>query len=311
VLFPYLRAGKNGALHPNKSVTTWAQGMGDPFGGGPKHGSIPVGLSLAPFEWRCLDQSFPMELLGGFVGVAQDAGTLALRPVIGWAVRDADALAPSLPLPRLDAVEARGVAVIAGRISRAASFTTEEALHLAAQVTAIGARLGVALQSILLDGAPPPIPYTPIAARLVIGVPRAAASTSENRFVPIESLSPALEQASALGESVWEEIAALVPGGLTAETALHFVCYGDNCRGTLVFGAAADDVGREPASPWLHSNGHRRGLRGVSVAEVSAHGPRHVVLDASPEARAANASAALPAGIKAGVGAYYPMARRL
>ncbi|HLM72409.1 MAG TPA: hypothetical protein VK459_06955 [Polyangiaceae bacterium] len=34
-----------------------------------------------------------MELLGGFVGVAQDADTLALRPAIGWAVRDADASA--------------------------------------------------------------------------------------------------------------------------------------------------------------------------------------------------------------------------
>jgi hypothetical protein len=30
-----------------------------------------------------------MEFLGGFVGVRQDPGTLALRPEIGWAVRSA------------------------------------------------------------------------------------------------------------------------------------------------------------------------------------------------------------------------------
>ena len=311
VLFPYLRAGKGGALQPNKSVTTWAQGMGDPFGGGPKHSSIPVGISLAPFEWRGLDQSFPMELLGGFVGVAQDAETLALRPVIGWAVREVDDLAPPLAVQSFSAVEARGVAVIAGRISLGEAFTQEESLHIAERVAAIGERIGVPLQSLLLEGAPPPIPYTPIAARLVIGVTRAAAGISENRFVPIESLGQALDPVSALLTSIWEEIAALVPGGLAAETEVHFVCYGDNCRGTLVYGEMIDDVGRDPASPWLHSNGHRRGLRGVKVAEVSARGPRHVVLDASAEAREASASAALPAGIKAGKGSYYPMARRI
>jgi len=32
-----------------------------------------------------------MEFLGGFVGVSQDSGTLALRPEIGWAIRSADA----------------------------------------------------------------------------------------------------------------------------------------------------------------------------------------------------------------------------
>jgi len=310
VLFPYLRAGKNGALQPNKSVTTWAQGMGDPFGGGPKHSSIPVGLSLAPFEWHHLEQSFSMELLGGFVGVAQDAETLALRPVIGWAVRDADDMTPPLAVQSFPAGDARGVAVIAGRISRGESFTVEETLHISERVAAISGRIGVPLQSVLLDGAPPPIPYTPIAARLVIGIPRAAAGVSENRFLPIEDLYQTLAPANALDAAIWEEIAAVVPGGLAPETAVHFVCYGDNCRGTLIFGAMTDDVGRDPKSPWLHSNGHRRGLRGVKVAEVSARGPRHVVLDASAEAREANAGAALAAGIKAGAGCYYPMARR-
>ncbi len=52
-------------------------------------GSFPGGLSKAPFRWDYLDRSFDMEFLGGFVGVAQDGETLALRPEIGWAVREA------------------------------------------------------------------------------------------------------------------------------------------------------------------------------------------------------------------------------
>lgn len=50
--------------------------------------SIPCGLSKAPFEWEYLDHKFSMELLGGFTGIAQDPASLALRPEIGWAVRE-------------------------------------------------------------------------------------------------------------------------------------------------------------------------------------------------------------------------------
>jgi hypothetical protein len=51
--------------------------------------SFPSGLSNAPFRWDYLDRSFDMEFLGGFVGVSQDKDTLALKPEIGWAVREA------------------------------------------------------------------------------------------------------------------------------------------------------------------------------------------------------------------------------
>jgi hypothetical protein len=50
---------------------------------------IPGGLSKVPCRWQCLDQYFEMEFLSGFLGVAQDEETLALRPEIGWAVREA------------------------------------------------------------------------------------------------------------------------------------------------------------------------------------------------------------------------------
>ena len=53
--------------------------------------SFPSGLSKAPFRWNYLDRFFDMEFLGGFVGVAQDQETFALRPEIGWAVREAPA----------------------------------------------------------------------------------------------------------------------------------------------------------------------------------------------------------------------------
>ena len=56
---------------------------------GPTVGRLPTGLSTAPFQWQYREKSFAMEFLAGFVGVAQDPQTLARRPEIGWAVREA------------------------------------------------------------------------------------------------------------------------------------------------------------------------------------------------------------------------------
>lgn len=53
----------------------------------PKLREFPSSLARAPFTWDYRDQRFDMELLGGFVGVAQDETTLTLRPEIGWAIR--------------------------------------------------------------------------------------------------------------------------------------------------------------------------------------------------------------------------------
>jgi hypothetical protein len=63
------------------------------FAHGPTVRCLPGGLSKAPFRWEYFDELFDMEFLGGFVGVAQDAATLALRPEIGWAVRESPGLA--------------------------------------------------------------------------------------------------------------------------------------------------------------------------------------------------------------------------
>jgi hypothetical protein len=50
--------------------------------------NLPPALSVAPFTWEYIGEKLPMEFVAGFVGVTQDAATLALRPEIGWAVRE-------------------------------------------------------------------------------------------------------------------------------------------------------------------------------------------------------------------------------
>jgi hypothetical protein len=55
--------------------------------------AFPTGLCSAPLTLTLPDGSFQAkELLGGFTGIVQNPETLALQPVIGWAVRDQDPL---------------------------------------------------------------------------------------------------------------------------------------------------------------------------------------------------------------------------
>lgn len=44
------------------------------------------GLSRAPFRWDVGSRVYNMDFVAGFVGIAQDAESKALRPEIGWAV---------------------------------------------------------------------------------------------------------------------------------------------------------------------------------------------------------------------------------
>jgi hypothetical protein len=83
VLFPFIRRQGADQLEPNPFVSSWRGGYG------PTPEAFPTGLSIAPFIWKYLGTPLPMELVAGFVGVSQDAETLAVRPAIGWAVRDA------------------------------------------------------------------------------------------------------------------------------------------------------------------------------------------------------------------------------
>jgi hypothetical protein len=71
-------------LYPSgKPITGWFTGLTTK--------NLPSGLCMAPFRWHYLKRLFDMEFLGGFVGVSQDKETLAVKPEIGWAVREAPA----------------------------------------------------------------------------------------------------------------------------------------------------------------------------------------------------------------------------
>jgi hypothetical protein len=99
VLFPYVvtvvwtraRAAKpTPSLMRNEFAAKWAEGLGQ-FHSGPNNGEFTNGLSKAPFVWDYLGTKIPMEFIGGFVGVSQDPETFAVRPAIGWAVKEAPA----------------------------------------------------------------------------------------------------------------------------------------------------------------------------------------------------------------------------
>jgi hypothetical protein len=98
--FPYLKDYRTGRAtlpvrgllgageHGMEAMLYPGEGRERGFAHGPRIESLPAGLSKAPFRWEYPDRAFDMEFLGGFVGVAQDETTLALRPEIGWAVRE-------------------------------------------------------------------------------------------------------------------------------------------------------------------------------------------------------------------------------
>jgi hypothetical protein len=95
-LFPYINEDRDredepsvGVVKRNDFARIRAPGERAPYGGGPRTSEFPQGFSIAPFLWKYLGTDIPMELLGGFTGVSQSPETLAVRPAIGWAVRDA------------------------------------------------------------------------------------------------------------------------------------------------------------------------------------------------------------------------------
>ena len=83
-LFPYLRAFTRGPCTRKNPIFESGEGF--------KTFTAPSGLSRVPFLWRDLrtGRQRMMEAVGGLVGVTQDPETLALRPKVGWAVRQAD-----------------------------------------------------------------------------------------------------------------------------------------------------------------------------------------------------------------------------
>lgn len=260
VLFPYLRS--EGRTMRNDAVTSWAAGMDAHFGGGPRQSSIPGGLSIVPFKWKCFDRTFPMELLGGFVGVTEDADTLALRPAIGWAVRDAveeGAKPPSPPEPfewtRRDTLHVppeRGAVVIAGKVARGRSFTWEDLLALRERIEHLDPDIVCAL----LGEDQPATAYAPMSGELIIGVPLASGSRWDRAPVAFGSVAAALRKVRAVPASTWAALAAVLPGGLSDEMAIHLGCFGEDVDASVISGEA-----------------------GVVVAKVGADGGRRAVVD--------------------------------
>jgi hypothetical protein len=80
-LFPYV--GKK-ADRRNEHVGI----LSDGWSGGVEEGNFPSSLSRVPFEWDYHGAIHQYEFLAGLTGVEQ-GDDLALRPVVGWAVRKA------------------------------------------------------------------------------------------------------------------------------------------------------------------------------------------------------------------------------
>jgi hypothetical protein len=55
---------------------------------------FPNGLSKVSFVWDYIGEQISMEFISGFMGIRQDRQTKAIRPEIGWAVRDASKVIP-------------------------------------------------------------------------------------------------------------------------------------------------------------------------------------------------------------------------
>jgi hypothetical protein len=88
-LFPYILDGHR-KLVRNEAMPVGRKAKGDAKPRTLSAVDMPCGLSIAPFTWKYLGRDFKMEFVAGFVGIEQDETTLALRPKIGWAIRDAD-----------------------------------------------------------------------------------------------------------------------------------------------------------------------------------------------------------------------------
>jgi hypothetical protein len=83
-LFPYLREFTNGPCNRRNPIFETGEGF--------TTWDAPPGLSRVPFTWRnaMTDRERRMEVIGGLLGVTQDSQTLALRPKVGWVVREAE-----------------------------------------------------------------------------------------------------------------------------------------------------------------------------------------------------------------------------
>jgi hypothetical protein len=283
VLFPYLRRGEGGELVRNDRMADWKKGISDRSGGGPSPADIPSGISSVPFVWDYLGQKLPMRFLGGFVGVAQDAGALAVRPAIGWAVRDEMAAAPGREAVR-SRVFLGHVALLAGRISGTVSLTEEEIVALLERIRRAG--FGITCMAVgdlsgIGDFAEAPLP-----CRIAVGMVIRSIDLGRSGHVVIgtEEIQRALDAMRDAPQVLWRAIESFVPGGLGDAPGVHLVVAGLIWTGELRFGSQDG--------------------RHVPVAVVAARDACSAVIDVTPEGHGARLDAVGERGVKPEDAAY-------
>jgi hypothetical protein len=289
VLFPYLRRGEGAGRDPkgerlvrNDNMASWRKGLDADHGGGPTPLEIPSGLSCVPFEWRYLGNVFPMEFVGGFVGVGQHEATLAVRPAIGWAVRDA--LRPAQPADESLALRTRApgirseVTLIAGRISGDVPLTADDFVALRARIDRYGEAAGLRLTCAPAGNLETvnEFPEFPVVFRIVVGVLVASVDPGSSRNLEITELRQAIDTAHTIPETTWRAIAEILPSRLGRTAALYLTVLGGRTSGAIRFG----DIGGS-----------------ISVAEATNTRRTTAAVDVSPQAHDARVEAAGKRGI--------------
>jgi hypothetical protein len=93
--FPYLDGGGKGGFRKNELVHK-ERG----FGSGPTMDAFVKGISKVPFVWDYYETKYPMDFVGGMVGIQQTSKG-AIRGAFGWAVRDSNVPLTQYPIERM------------------------------------------------------------------------------------------------------------------------------------------------------------------------------------------------------------------
>ena len=88
--YPYLKYGDEYKQNPFKE--------GGGMFGGITLSDFPKGISQVPFVWKYYGTNYPMEFIGGVVGVKQRPSDGAVRSAFGWGVREAAVQLQNYPI---------------------------------------------------------------------------------------------------------------------------------------------------------------------------------------------------------------------
>ncbi|WP_437312007.1 DUF4419 domain-containing protein [Sorangium sp. So ce388] len=298
-----------------------------------KEGDAPSGLSAVSFTWDYYLQQLPMEFLGGFLGIAQDEGTLALRPAIGWAVREAWDFSGAgaetsghvestwTELEYMDLGGLEDTCFIAGRVSLEPMLPNQSVHDIRQMLRSVRRQTGIALACVALaDQGSPSIPgaIERSPERLFVGIRLAPRSRYDATMV-LSSFAEADEQLQRMPASVWRDLSALSPGGLSEKNEAHLVSFRCNtppsAQVLLVFG---ETMVWRPSRPlavdeaehvYPGARHERCAIRGVKVAELQPSGRTSTVVDMSEAAEAERRAMAEAIGVPAEAATYHVVVR--